>query len=259
MKKKLCIAIITVLALVMGGSIYKICSRKVQDARQEEVYNSLSESVSQVVETQTPDVPVRPVITTSGLAALPQYAGVFEQNEDMVGWIYIEGTNINSPVMWTPDNPDFYVDHDFTKASSRYGCPYIQENCDVDRPSDNIVIYGHHMQDGSMFADLDEYKDEDFYEAHKTIRFDTIDRCQEYEIISVFTTVAYSDSGFRYYDFVDATDEITFLNYIEKVKALRIFDIDATAIYGDKLITLSTCEYSNENGRIVIVAKLISE
>lgn len=259
MKKKICIAIITVLALVMGANIYMICSRKVQDVRQEEVYNSLSDSVSEVVETQSPDVSVRPVVTSSGLAALPQYAGVFEQNEDMVGWIYIEGTNINYPVMWTPYDPNFYEHHDFTKASSRYGCPFIQENCDVDRPSDNIVIYGHHMQDGSMFADLDEYKDEGFYEAHKTIRFDTIDRCQEYEIISVFTTVAYSDSGFRYYDFVDSTDEIAFLNYIEKVKALSIFDIDATAVYGDKLITLSTCEYSNKNGRIVVVARLITE
>lgn len=259
MKKKICIAIITVLALVMGASIYKICSRKVQDARQEEVYNSLSESVSQVVETQTPNVPVRPVITTSGLAALPQYAGVFEQNEDMVGWIYIEGTNINYPVMWTPDNPNFYVDHDFTKASSRYGCPYIQENCDVDKPSDNIVIYGHHMQDGSMFADLDSYKSPDFYEAHKIIRFDTIDRCQEYEIISVFTTVAYDEIGFRYYDFVDASDEESFMSYVTAVQAMSMYDTGIDVSYGDKLITLSTCEYSNKNGRVVIVAKLITE
>ena len=102
----------------------------------------------------------------------------------MIGWITIEGTRIDYPVMQTKEKPNFYLKHAFDKSYSRYGVPYIAENCDID-VSDNIVIYGHHMNNGSMFSDLCRYADEDFYKAHRTIRFDTLGSFGEYEIISV--------------------------------------------------------------------------
>ncbi|MGM9600693.1 MAG: class B sortase [Faecousia sp.] len=192
----------------------------------------------------------------AGLSAYETYGAVYEQNHDFVGWIRIEGTNIDYPVMQTPDNPDFYLKHGFDKEYSAYGVPYMQENCVLGQ-SDNLVIYGHHMNNGSMFADLCKYTDKDFYAEHKTIRFDTLSEFGEYEIVAVFKTVAYSEDGFKYYHFVDGNEE-EFDSYIAKCRELALYDTGVTAEYGDQLITLSTCEYSRTNGRMVVVAKKIA-
>lgn len=194
--------------------------------------------------------------TEPQITAFEKYAAVYEQNSDLVGWITIDGTNINYPVMQTPDNPNFYLKHSFDKKYSNYGVPYVQENCALGI-SDNIVIYGHHMNDGSMFADLCKYESEDFYREHKTIRFDTLSGFGEYEIVTVFKTVAYSEAGFKYYHFVSAEDKAAFDEFLAGCNALRLYDTGVSAEYGDKLITLSTCEYSRTNGRMVVVAKKI--
>ena len=93
--------------------------------------------------------------------------------------------------------------------------------------------------------------------AIKNIQFDTLTEQAEYEIVAVFKTVAYSSEGFRYYDFVDAENEEDFNSYIGKCKELALYDTGVTAEYGDRLITLSTCEYSARNGRLVVVAKMV--
>lgn len=123
--------------------------------------------------------------------------------------------------------------------------------------SDNLVIYGHHIKGGKMFGALEDYKSKSFYEEHKTIQFDTLTEQAEYEIVAVFKTVAYSSEGFRYYDFVDAENEEEFNSYVGKCKELALYDTGVTAEYGDRLITLSTCEYSAQNGRLVVVAKKV--
>ena len=192
----------------------------------------------------------------SELTAYDKYAAVYEQNSDFIGWISIEDTKINYPVMQTPGNKDFYLKHAFDKSYSEYGVPYMQENCKLGL-SDNCVIYGHHMQDGSMFADLCKYESEDFYKEHKTIHFDTLAGFGEYEIVCVFKTAAYSADGFKYYHFVDAADAAEFNSFLSTCQSLALYDTGVSAEYGDKLITLSTCEYSRSNGRMVIVAKLV--
>ena len=133
--------------------------------------------------------------------AANKYAAIYEQNHDFVGWLRIDGTNINYPVMQSPDSPNFYLKHSFDKEYSNYGVPYVQENCELG-VSDNVTIYGHHMNDGSMFADLCKYESEDFYREHKTIHFDTMDGFGEYEVVMIFKTVAYSNAGFPYFLFV---------------------------------------------------------
>lgn len=190
------------------------------------------------------------------LTAYDKYAAVYEQNSDFIGWISIEDTKINYPVMQTHGNRDFYLKHAFDKSYSEYGVPYMQENCKLGL-SDNCVIYGHHMQDGSMFADLCKYESEDFYKEHKTIHFDTLAGFGEYEIVCVFKTAAYSADGFKYYHFVDAADAAEFNSFLSACQSLALYDTGVSAEYGDKLITLSTCEYSRSNGRMVIVAKLV--
>ena len=140
-----------------------------------------------------------------------------------------------------------------------YGCPYIQENCDVEKPSDNLIIYGHNMNNGSMFAGLMKFKDKSFWEKHKTISFDTLTDHYDYEVVAVFKTFVYSNSpeSFKYYQFSDAETKSDFDEYIRKCKELALYDTGVTAEYGDKLISLSTCEYSRTNGRLVVVAKRV--
>lgn len=135
-----------------------------------------------------------------------------------------------------------------------------ERNCDVQLPSDNVIIYGHHMKNGSMFCDLEKFKSQDFWQEHKTISFSTVTDRYEYEIVAVFKTFVYSDSpdSFKYYHFVNAETPENFSTFIDKCKELSLYDTGVSAEYGDKLITLSTCEYSRTNGRLVVVAKRIS-
>lgn len=199
-------------------------------------------------EAETPEV--------TELTILEEYSAVYEQNNDFVGWILIEDTQINYPVMQSSvDDPDFYLKHNFEKQYSEYGVPYIQVGCDI-LTSDNLVVYGHHMNNNSMFSDLCKYMDVEFYKEHKTVHFDTKYSHGTYEIIAVFKTVG-TEEGFPYHHFVDAEDEQAYDEFIAACKELSLYEIEATAHYGDRLITLSTCEYSQTDGRMVVVAKLI--
>lgn len=178
-----------------------------------------------------------------------------EINNDIVGWIKIDGTNINYPVMQTIDSPNYYINKNFYKEYSVYGTPYLSEVCNVNT-SDNLTIYAHHIKNGKMFGSLEKYKNKGYYESHKTITFITKEEISNYEIIAVFKTVA-DDTGFKYYNFYKAQNEKEYKEFINTCKNLSFYDIDKNAEYGDKLITLSTCEYSNKNGRLVVVAKKI--
>ena len=191
------------------------------------------------------------------VSAYEKYAAVYEQNNDFVGWLCIEDTNINYPVMQTPEEPNYYLKRAFDRSYSDYGVPYVQENCALGI-SDNIVIYGHNMSNGSMFADLCRYEKKSFWQEHPIIHFDTLSGYGEYEIVTVFKTVAYSQEGFKYYHFVDAENEADFDTFLTQCRELELYDTGVDAEYGDKLITLSTCEYSRKDGRMVIVAKLIA-
>ena len=252
-KYKSAICIVAAVGLLAAAAFcgYHIYHHYAQVDEQTEAFSELAEIVDNALdEEEIPeDTPV-----SEGEDILAKYRELYLQNEDMVGWISIAGTTINYPVMQTKNNPNFYLKHDFEKEYSDLGVPYIQENCDL-ATSDNLIIYGHHITGQRMFGVLESYKDKSFYEEHKTIQFDTLTEQAEYEIIAVFKTVAYSSEGYRYYDFVDAENEDEFNAYVGKCRELALYDTGVTAEYGDRLITLSTCEYSAQNGRLVVVAK----
>ena len=188
---------------------------------------------------------------------LPGMAQLYEMNQDTVGWLTVPGTAIDYPVMQTPQEADYYLKRNFYKEKSSHGCIYVYEACDAIKPSDNLTIYGHNMKDGSMFAPLKEYAKQSFWEEHKTVTFSTLYETHTYEIFAVFTTTASKGKGFRYHTFVDAYDEADYNNFITTCKELSLYDTGITPQYGDKLITLSTCEYTQVNGRLVIVARLV--
>lgn len=253
MKRKLLIygaAFCAALFLFSGAMLF----REIHDRQQSaEAFESVAGLVQEDSELPAPDSQMEETPAPE-LTAFEKYAEVFAQNGDLIGWISIPGTRIDYPVMQTKHNPDYYLKHSFQKAYSNYGVPYTAESCDADI-SDNMVLYGHHMNNGSMFSDLCKYEDEDFYKEHKTIRFDTLGGYGEYEVIAAFKTAAYSEQGFKYYDFVHAESETAFEEYIAGCKELALYDTGVTTEYGDRLITLSTCEYSQQNGRMVVVAK----
>lgn len=261
MKKTILIILLIVFTTALAVSGYFIVSHYLDAKKASDLYDSIAEQVSEATSNDNDEAPAtEPVQFSEDKLFLPDYFTLYEQNNDMVGWIKIEDTNINYPVVQSVDNPNYYLKHNFNKEYSDYGCPYVQENCDVQEPSDNIVIYGHHMSDGSMFADLEKFKSKEFWENHKTVAFGTLTDKNEYEIVSVFKTVVYTDSpdAFKYYQFVNAEEPAEFDAYVAKCKELSLYDTGVTAEYGDKLISLSTCEYSHNNGRLVVVAKLIT-
>ena len=253
MSRKIYIIIAMVFTVVLSVSTFFIIRNHIDSAKQSEVYDNLAEIVK-----DEPPKENEGVTFSEDKDYLAEYLELYRQNEDMVGWIKVEDTNINYPVVQSVNEPNFYLKHKFDKTYSAYGCPYVQENCDVQKPSDNIIIYGHHIKGQKMFGALEDYKSKSFYETHKTIQFDTLTEQAEYDIIAVFKTVAYSAEGYRYYDFVDAENEEEFNAYVGKCKELALYDTGVTAEYGDRLITLSTCEYSAQNGRLVVVAKKIN-
>lgn len=189
----------------------------------------------------------------------PTSRNLYLENSDMVGWIQIEGTSIDYPVMQTPADPNYYLKHDFEKHYTDYGCPFMQADSDALCPSDNLIIYGHNMKDGSMFADLAKYRSKDFWQAHKTVWFDTALGSCAYEIFAVIHTTVQADAtdAFPFYRFVDAAAPEDFAAYVSACKARALYDTVIFAEYGDKLLTLSTCDNITDNGRLLVIAKRI--
>lgn len=165
-----------------------------------------------------------------------------KRNSDVVGYLEIPETTISYPVMQTKENPDFYLNHDIDKNYSFYGTPYLSAYCDLEK-SDNLIIYGHNINGGRMFGALTKYKDESFYQKHKNIYFTTEEK-SEYEIFAVISVNKYE---FSYWKFVMAQDEDDYVQFINKTKQYSLYDTGITPIYGDKLITLSTCDNSRGN------------
>ena len=169
---------------------------------------------------------------------------LYEQNEDIVAWIKIDNSNINYPIMQTIKNPNYYLRKNFYKEYSYYGTPYLSEQCNINS-NDNLIIYGHHIKSGMMFADLDKYKSYDYYLNHKTIKLyklqgtETIE--EEYKIISCFKTTV-NKGGFKYYNFFNAYSETDYNSFVEQGRELSFYNTEDAANYRDKLITLSTCE-----------------
>ena len=205
-----------------------------------------------------PDSPTLPTVPPEqGHVILPEYAKLYLRNNDLVGWITIEGTNINYPVMQSPAEQNYYLYKNFDGEYSVRGSIYADEDCDVFTPSDNVVLYGHHMQDGSMFSALNNFDAKSYWQERKYITFNTLLERHTYEIIAVFKTSASVGEGFRYHQFINAETEEEFNDFVATCKRLAFYDTGVSAEYGDKLITLSTCEYTLTNGRLVVVAKRV--
>lgn len=201
------------------------------------------------VSTPTPTTPVDVFDRTNG------YKAVYEQNTDTIGWIKIEGTKIDYPVMQRKDEPNYYLKRDFYGNYSDYGVPYVMEECDVGT-SDNLIIYGHHMKNGSMFSNLIYYqrKKLNYYNSHKDIQFDTFENGDAtYRIFAAIE--AGNDDDILH--FISAENKEVYDKFISECKRRSLFDTGITPQYGDKLITLATCRFDwmgKINGKFLVIA-----
>lgn len=188
----------------------------------------------------------------------PGLLALHRENPDCIGWIKIEGTAIDYPVMYRPSEENYYLHRDFYGEYSANGCLFLSELCNP-KTSDNLIIYGHHMNSGKMFAALDQYKDSGFYLEHPLISYDTLHGSETYQIFAVFCTPVYTGRDFPYYTFTKAEDAADYREYMKAVKERALYDTGISAVFGDRLLTLSTCEYSQKNGRVVVMAKKIRQ
>lgn len=180
-------------------------------------------------------------------------------NSDIVAWIEIENTNISYPVLQSSDN-NYYLRRNYKRNYSISGSIFLDKDYSFERPSDNLLIYGHNVENGTSFQNLLKYKDKSFFNEHHLIRFTTNEEDETYEIIAVFRSrlyYKYEKNVFRYYNFVNAKNEKEYNDFVKNAKKESLYDTGKTAKYGDKLMTLSTCSYHTKDGRFVVVAKKV--
>lgn len=199
-------------------------------------------------------------VSIDGTLVQQSLAALYMENHDFVGWLSIEDTDISYPVMQTMNDEEYYIHRDFYGDYSSAGTLFLDTDSQVMPPSDNIIVYGHNMKTGTMFHDLLDYESEEFYKNHKYIQFNSIYGNATYEVIAAFRTRILSpdESGFRYYQFFEAQNEAEFNAYVTSCKDLTGYTISTDAVYGDSLLTLSTCAYHTTDGRFVVVAKKIT-
>ncbi len=179
------------------------------------------------------------------------------ENPEIVAWIEIENTNINYPVLQC-DNNDFYMNHDYKKDYSLGGAIFLDKSYSWEPQSTNLLIYGHNMINGTMFENLLNYRDINYYYEHPNIRFTTNNEDSQYEIFAVFPSRTYykhEQNVFRYYYFINANNEEEYNSFVSNAKKASIYDTGKTAQYGDGLITLSTCAYHTTDGKFVVVGR----
>ncbi len=265
MKKILFAVTILVLVAAFGISAFLVGDYLLESKSEQDRNDQLANMVSQAQTTEAPKATTEAPETTVAEATeeteptiRTEYQELYATNSDMVGWIQIEDTKLNYPVMQTPSNPNFYLDKNFDKQSSKHGAIYAWEAADLNAPSDNITLFGHNMADGSMFAALNAYVNKNAWDNNSLIFFNTLYEYHTYKIFAVFKTSANVGQGFSYHQFVNAANEAEFNEFVKTCKDLSFYDTGITPKYGDKLICLSTCEYTLDNGRLVVAAVRIA-
>lgn len=180
-----------------------------------------------------------------------------ERNSDVIGWLQIPDTIIDYPILQGSNN-DYYLTYNYRKEKSKYGSIFLKKECNIQEPYSNQIIYGHNMKDGQMFSTLLKYQDYGFFEKHRTIKIATQQEESMYQIVSVFKSrIFYQDEEdvFRYYDYTEFKKEEEYNEFIQNCKQLQLYETGISAEFGEQLATLITCEYSQPNGRLVVIAK----
>lgn len=254
--------IVAVCSLLVAGSLAYLANYSYRTKRLDD-YAAIQKNLKNTALT-TPETPETPVIHYDDDTAdtlpdiLPEYQTLYSLNKRLIGWVKIDDTYIDYPVLQTVNN-DYYLNHNFDQEEDKNGSIFLDKDCSIYPRSTNLILYGHHMRSGRMFGQLNKYSSEKFYKEHKYIQFDTIYEKGTYEVMYVFRSKIYEESEivFKYYQFTDAVSETEFESNMKQMADMSLYDTGVSAEYGDELLTLSTCDYYTSDGRFVVVAKKI--
>ena len=178
-----------------------------------------------------------------------KYVDLYLMNGDIIGWLEIEGTKVNYPVMWTPNDPEFYLRRNFNKEHATSGTLFLDAASDIFIPTSNFFIYGHNMKNGTMFGELKNYLDEEFRLAHPVMEFQTADGVEQYTVFAV-AAVQKTDA---WYSFIDASGSEDFTEQTAAILQKSLYDTGAAPVFGQQIITLSTCYGSSKDGRLLVI------
>lgn len=172
---------------------------------------------------------------------------LFEKNSDCIGWICIPDTVVDYPIMHTPEQPQKYLRKDFNGKYSSSGVPFLQGNNTLD--SDNLIIYGHNMKNGTMFSDITKYRNESYCAEHPTIELETKQRLKLYTVFAVVQMKNTDD----WYRFTVSADETDYENKIAEIRESALYTTNIVPHYGQQLLTLSTCYGDSKNHRLIVI------
>lgn len=244
------VAVLIIAALTAGGIVIgKYASEKNETKKNQALMSSQASSDESSEPAVSDEIPVgADEVTEDELdletGVLKEFVELYKTNSDVVGWIKIDGTKLDQPVVKGTDNA-YYLDRTIEKKHNAFGVPFADYRAMVGLgiQSDNITIYGHAAKDGTFFAPVKEYSDIEYYKQHPTVTFNTIYGKGEYKIIGRF--IEYVDLSntkmFNYHDYVDFSSEATYNTFVNSVKERSYFNTTVDTQYGDKFITLSTC------------------
>ena len=199
----------------------------------------------------------------------PKFKELYEKNSDIIGWITIDGTNIDYPVMQNKEDGEYYLRKGFNKTYSREGSIFADENSSIEygKETKNIMLYGHHMvSTGTMFKELDKFQSVEFYKKNPTITFDSLYRDSEYKVFAVFITnsIESQDNGnFYNYRQTEFSSEKDFEEWINEAKVRSLITTDVNIDYTDEILTLQTCndsfESDGEKARLIVMARRVRD
>ena len=236
--------LVTIVSCIMIANTMIRSNAEIEDF---ENLSALTKIPTESIEEETSIPPDEPPETEPEPIFTRNLSPLFEKNNDCIGWICIPDTAVDYPVMHTPQDQEKYLHKNFDRKYSASGVPFMQGNNTLE--SDNIIIYGHNMKNGTMFATITRYREKAFCAKHPTIEFETGQGLKLYE---VFAVVKMKNNDV-WYNFIEAVDEIDYRNKVEEIKSRALYDTGVTPQYGQQLITLSTCYGSTKNDRIIVI------
>jgi len=246
---------------MLALSLFMLIRNHLSAKAEQQAFEALKSTVTQSV-VDTPNKDISGFKPTSINTASPEesespYIILYEENSDFAGWLTVDQTNIDYPVMYTPNAPEYYLRRGFDKNYSLSGTPFLGAGCDLD--SDCAIIYGHNMKNGTMFGTLARYKDEDFWRGAGTMTLNTLDGPRKYEVFSaVYCRVLDVDEeGFRYYDHSGTLSEEDYQALTDWLTANACYDTGVVPAYGEQILILSTCSYHTQDGRFIVAARRI--
>lgn len=250
-KQKISLGIVSVLLSAVlaasGVMIYReLSSRQKEKDDFKDIAEIVTASPTEPSETDTPsdesNAEIEPEQTGRNLEEL------FSMNSDCIGWLCIPGTAVDYPVMHTPESPQKYLRKNFYGEYSQSGVPFLDGRCNTD--SDNLIVYGHNMKNGTMFSNLRYYTDSAFCDGHRTVELETADGLKLYEVFAVLKT----DNADEWYNFITADGKESFDERISEVMVRSLFWTNTTPAYGQQILSLSTCYGNSKSGRLLVLA-----